>query len=125
MTDALATLRAGCQKGEMPLFDELLRTGVQRLTDAVTEPPFIDLWDEEACLDALAALQEALWPGSLMGHALKWWDEKWWSFVRLWPGDLDDPDDERKIADSGLCPTLACAWLDAILAGLQQEKDDG
>lgn len=116
MTDAkLATLRAGCQRGEMPDQNDLPFD--KETLHTITKNGFYRIylcdWCDGFYLDALAALQEALWPGSRI--AVEWRNN-------LCTVVIATPD--GRFFGSRLCPTLATAWMDALLAGLM-EKDDG
>lgn len=105
MTD-LATLRIACQRGEMPTAFTLLTDDAPKaLQHAMRETVFGHLYVLGSHLDALAALQEALWPGSVTECLYN-------QTYKVWISGHGAGDD---------CPTLATAWLDAILSGLMKE----
>lgn len=113
----ISSLRKDCQKGEMPHQKDLPFD----LRDVTGLKLYRLYWADGLYLDSLAAIQQTLWPGSMM--------DCYWTFsdVDGWKAHVAIADPKNvgeNLAIGESCPTLACAWLDAMLAGLQ-EKNDG
>lgn len=115
---ALSAIRAACQRGEMPKFNDVINTTGHPLSWT----KFFHAWDGGRYLDALAALQEALWPGSAVYTVLLPMGKKWWPWVTILNEMIAD--EAVAVSRGEPCPTEATARLDAILAGLEKEAGE-
>lgn len=114
MTDTLATLRAGCQRGEMPSWYRFLDVVTIANIQSKTAPLDIYEPEKERHLDALHTLQQARRPGSRLDIVSDPDTRSWLYLAGIWlpAGGFS----ESVVSQGEDCPT--------ILAGLQGEKDD-
>ena len=114
MNNSITATREACESGMMPSLSGLqnmLRAKTGLRINLTLEWDHGREWRAGRYLNALFAMQETIWPGS---------QTRTIPFSSDYKAAILLP---RMIVVGGArCPTLACAWLDAILAGLQTEK---